>query len=70
MPEAPPRTAKNINPVKISLGGYQSDVEAMASQYNMKLATFCAYCAKYFVDYYNEKSLPPLKRSQQRNLNI
>ncbi len=56
--------------LKITLGEHYADVETMASQYNMKIATFCAYCVKYFVESHEGRSLPPLTGIRQRSLDV
>lgn len=56
--------------IKINVGEYYHDLEKMAARYNLKLATFCGYCCKYFVDNYDGRSLPPLRGTRQPNLDI
>lgn len=70
-PQTPRPAVPKQDQVKITLGDYSEDVASLAEKYNMKIATFCAYCAKYFVDHYDGKSLPPLKqRSERRQMNL
>jgi hypothetical protein len=49
--------------IKITLGEYQLAALGMAAQYSMSGGQFCAYCVKFFVEHYEGKPLPPLKRA-------